>query len=241
MASPFARPPPPYSPEHPHVILDHEKLPSVMADLPPQLPSDSPKPRGLRGKDGDIFHLAPSAALTLLARYTELLVRMTGDVPPNPPPSDPTTPANSCQDRRHSGGGYYFASSASSVVDGIRIKSPISTPESEGDDVFRQGKSIIHYGSVDDTTHYGMIARKFWCKTAPEIPIEEYLFRYVSPHLIPSLCVLAHAIPNTAQPPGPRFSRSGGFRNSCFLLLSPMYIVFSRYPAAHTLWQDGVP
>jgi len=186
MASPFARPPPPYSPEHPHVILDHEKLPSVMADLPPQLPSDSPKPRGLRGKDGDIFHLAPSAALTLLARYTELLVRMTGDVPPNPPPSNPTTPANSSQDRRHSGGGYYFASSASSVVDGIRIKSPISTPESEGDDVFGQGKSIIHYGSVDDTTHYGMISRKFWCKTAPEIPIEEYLFRYVSPHLIPS-------------------------------------------------------
>jgi len=226
MTSPFASPPPPYSPEHPHVILDHEKLPSVMADLPPQLPSDSPKPRGLRGKDGDIFHLAPSAALTLLARYTELLVSMTGDVPPTPPPSNPATPGSTCQDRRHSGGGYYFASSASSVVDGIRIKSPISTPESEGDDIFGEGKSIIHHGGVDDTTHYGTIARKFWCKTAPEIPIEEYLFRYVTPHLIPSH---HYAFSRTPSPiphtlPGLDFLVPGGFAPLVFFFF-PLHSV----------------
>lgn len=204
MTSPFASPPPPYSPQHPHVILDHEKLPSVMADLPPQLPSDSPKPRGLRGKDGDIFHLAPSAALTLLARYVELLVSMTGDVPPTPPPSNPTTPRSTSQERRHSEGGYYFYSSPSSIVDGIRIKSPVSPPESESDNMEEEGTSIIHHGGVDDKMHYGTIARKFWCKTAPEVPIEEYLFRYVISHHI-MMCLRAQHRNRTPSRSSPDF------------------------------------
>jgi hypothetical protein len=197
LTSPFASPPPPYSPEHPHIILDHEKLPSVMVDLPPPLPSDSPKPRGLRGKDGDIFHLAPSAALTLLARYVELLVSMNGDIPPTPPPSNPTTAPGSpgcglcpgpcsergaCAERRqHCTGKYYFGPSAGvkEDVEGVQFKSPVTPPDSETEAEECEGTSIIHHGGVDDNMHYGTIARKFWSKTAPEVPIEEYLFRYV--------------------------------------------------------------
>ncbi|KAA8895506.1 cyclin-domain-containing protein [Sphaerosporella brunnea] len=187
MTSPFASPPPPYSPEHPHIILDHEKLSTAMTDLPPQLPSDSPKPRGLRGKDGDIFHLAPSAALTLLARYVELLVSITGDIPPTPPLSTSTTPGgdqcsspcsarSKSSERRKSGASHYFCAAATAEgVDGVRIKAPITPPDSESDEC--EGTSIIHHGGVDDRMHYGTIARKFWSKAAPEIPIEEYLFR----------------------------------------------------------------
>jgi hypothetical protein len=182
MMSPFTSPPPPYSPEHPHAILDHEKVPAVMADLPPPLceirANESPKPRGLRGKDGDIFHLTPSAALTLLARYAELLVSMTGDLLPTPPPSNPTTPSGIYTERRNSEGGYYFGPPSSQNVDGIRIRSPVTPPASECGFDSGESASVIHHGGVDDTTHYGTISRKFWSKSAPEIPIEDYLFRY---------------------------------------------------------------
>ncbi|CCX04538.1 Similar to Cyclin-U2-1; acc. no. Q9SHD3 [Pyronema omphalodes CBS 100304] len=178
MSSPFASPPPPYSPEHPHVILDHEKVPTVMADLPPEFheDTDSPKPRGLRGKDGDIFHLAPSGALTLLSRYVELLVSMTGDLLPTPPTSHPTTPS---AERRDSTGDYCFGSPTN---ENRESTPPASDTDSEA------GESVIHHGGVDDTTHYSTIARKFWSKSAPEVPIEDYLFR------IQRFCPLSTAV-----------------------------------------------
>ena len=233
MTSPFTSPPPPYSPQHPHVMLDHEKVPTVVSDPPPPLPpscelgpGQSPGPRGLRGADGDIFHLAPSAALTLMARNIELLVRVTGDLP-TPPASSPATPSDSYSTASSSDGGdgggsgaclepaspdagYYFGSpSAPDHIDGIKIRSPLTPPPAPGDRTgcvgghggvrvwaggaggvcggggggccgggFDSGTSIIHHGGVDDRTHYGTIARKFWSKSAPETPIEEYLFRY---------------------------------------------------------------
>ncbi|KAF8252855.1 cyclin-domain-containing protein [Wilcoxina mikolae CBS 423.85] len=192
MTSPFTSPPPPYSPEHPHVILDHEKVPAIMADLPPPLceigAEESPKPRGLRGKDGDIFHLTPSAALTLLARYVELLVSMTGDLLPTPPPSNPNTPSGTYTERRNSEGGYYFGPPNCQNVDGIRIRSPMTSPACEVRFDCREASKVIHHGGVDDTTHYGTIARKFWSKSAPEIPIEDYLFR------IQRFCPLSTAV-----------------------------------------------
>lgn len=185
IVSPFVRPPPPYSPEHPHIILDHEKIPSKMADHPPPFPPsandgcESPEPRGLKGKDGDIFHLAPSAALTLLSRYIELLISTSDNVPLTPPPSNPATPKH----QTAVASVYYFgdvgagtsASGCSDLVDGVQTK---SREDSSGcAEATAQPMSVIHHGGVEDSLHYAAISRKFWCKTAPKTPVEEYLFR----------------------------------------------------------------
>ncbi|KAI5779753.1 cyclin-domain-containing protein [Geopyxis carbonaria] len=211
MTSPFTSPPPPYSPEHPHIILDHQKLPQTPSDPPPPLLSgdlaiESPKPRGMKGKDGDIFHMSPTTALTLLARSVELLVSMSGDGPPTPPASTPNTPgANtpgapsdaSVDDEHHDvhrsmESSFFFPAPSTSnsnneEFDGVRMRqggrmrqrdneqpaSPESLQLLESD----SPRSVIHHGGVDDSLHYGTIKRKFWCKSVPETPLEEYLFR----------------------------------------------------------------
>ncbi|KAG5985012.1 hypothetical protein E4U55_002119 [Claviceps digitariae] len=51
------------------------------------------KPRGdARGNGDDLFSLPATEALRLLSASVELLVRMTGDIPPTPPPKTPTDP-----------------------------------------------------------------------------------------------------------------------------------------------------
>lgn len=66
---PFLSPSPPYSPQHPHLVLDHDKL----APAPPLDPQTS-----------EIFDLQPSAALQLLARSVEFLLAQ----PPQSPPAE---------------------------------------------------------------------------------------------------------------------------------------------------------
>ncbi|KAL7267048.1 hypothetical protein RUND412_010380 [Rhizina undulata] len=198
MISPFTSPPPPYSPQHPHIILDHEKIPR--ADIPPPphsavapaahasgtMTSDSApsiKPRGLRGEEWDIFHLPPTTALILLSRSIELLVSLTGDVPPSPPPSDPSTPeaesdlepAPPPSVERDLTTGFCFGSAGPGEVDGVIIKRRSSKEDNKDEASENGGKSVVD--SLRQSQQYGAITRKFWCRTAPEIPIEDYLFR----------------------------------------------------------------
>jgi hypothetical protein len=64
----------------------------------PQLVEDVPEPRleisspELAAQSDDIFHVSPLAALKLLGAGIEALVRITGDIPPTPPPTSPTIP-----------------------------------------------------------------------------------------------------------------------------------------------------
>ncbi|KAK8048171.1 cyclin-domain-containing protein [Apiospora phragmitis] len=75
------------------------------ADLPPPapIPSDDPRlivqartPPPLHHAPSissqDLFKLSPIAALKLLSGGIEALVRVTGDIPPTPPPTSPTIP-----------------------------------------------------------------------------------------------------------------------------------------------------
>lgn len=73
---------------------------SEMPPPPPPVPSSDPRLR-IDPEDGpgapvadqhDLFQLSPIDALHLLSASIELLVRMTGDVPPTPPPRTPTNP-----------------------------------------------------------------------------------------------------------------------------------------------------
>ncbi|RBQ75113.1 hypothetical protein FVER14953_05581 [Fusarium verticillioides] len=66
-------PPPPVPSSDPHLIADDPSAPKASAD------------HGL-------FEMSSAEALALLSAGVELLVRITGDVPPTPPPKSPTVP-----------------------------------------------------------------------------------------------------------------------------------------------------
>lgn len=78
--------------------------PSPVRDLPPPpVPSSDPRlsidsnkspadSTSMNNDDYDLFKLKPIDALQLLSASVELLVRITGDVPPTPPPKTPTDP-----------------------------------------------------------------------------------------------------------------------------------------------------
>ncbi|KAM5351103.1 hypothetical protein ACJ41O_003826 [Fusarium nematophilum] len=68
-------PPPPVPSSDPHLIDDAHS-------------AAAPKPVA----DHGLFEMAPSEALALLSAGVELLVRITGDIPPTPPPKSPTVP-----------------------------------------------------------------------------------------------------------------------------------------------------
>lgn len=115
-----------------------------------------------------------------------------------PPPSNESSAAPSPSDERPPDEGFDRAFGPNEYcffpgvpqdagLDGIRIKerkrdanllTPSSmasaeTPESD------HPRSVIHHGGVDDSQHYGAITKKFWGKAAPNVPVEDYLFRYV--------------------------------------------------------------
>lgn len=67
------------------------------APPPPPVPSSDPRlaivdDKGTTTDDNDLFKLPAVEALRLLSASVELLVRMTGDIPPTPPPKTPTIP-----------------------------------------------------------------------------------------------------------------------------------------------------
>lgn len=79
--SPVHEPPPPPVPSSdPRLSIDHDRSP------PDATPADD------SNDEHDLFKLKPSDALQLLSASVELLVRITGDVPPTPPPKTPTDP-----------------------------------------------------------------------------------------------------------------------------------------------------
>ncbi|KAM0256102.1 hypothetical protein ACHAQJ_005189 [Trichoderma viride] len=73
-------PPPPVPSSDPRLSIDHDTSPGNST------PTDN------SNDEYDLFKLKPIDALQLLSASVELLVRITGDVPPTPPPKTPTDP-----------------------------------------------------------------------------------------------------------------------------------------------------
>ncbi|RFU76669.1 pho85 cyclin-7 [Trichoderma arundinaceum] len=73
-------PPPPVPSSDPRLSIDNDRSPGHST------PTDN------SNDEHDLFKLKPSEALQLLSASVELLVRITGDVPPTPPPKTPTDP-----------------------------------------------------------------------------------------------------------------------------------------------------
>jgi hypothetical protein len=73
-------PPPPVPSSDPRLSIDNDRSPANST------PTDD------SNDEYDLFKLKPIDALQLLSASVELLVRITGDVPPTPPPKTPTDP-----------------------------------------------------------------------------------------------------------------------------------------------------
>lgn len=69
--------------------------------------------------------------------------------------------------------GFPFGSDSNCDLDGVKVKKRQATPFQE-----EEGKFIA--AGVDNALQYGAITRKFWSKSIPEIPIEDYIFRFVA-------------------------------------------------------------
>lgn len=112
---------------------------------------------------------------------------MTGDVPPTPPPSDPTTPE--MQEELHPTAvdrdpstGFCFGKPMTEDLDGVLIKHKQDYADDSDDDFLSNGGEIKIIGAgAKGIYQNASITRKFWSKAAPEIPIEDYLFRFVFP------------------------------------------------------------
>lgn len=142
----------------------------VIPTLQPSLPEDDIIPDNL-----DIFVLSPVAALKMLCRSIDILVKFTGDVPPTPPVrSRHQSPVryngaeegkeNSAPERSHSGDNIDAAPFA---------KTPIGSPEAH----HSEPTTIVGAHAEPIYVQHGAIARKFYSKRPPPISTEEYLMR----------------------------------------------------------------
>lgn len=164
----------------------------------------------------DVFTLAPIAALKMLCGSIETLVRITGDVPPTPPISQPNTPnlgvisAEKENVARHAReGGRRKSSEGVGDIDGVpsKAKTPIGSPEAHPTEPLH----IIGGETQPLSVQHGAIARKFYSKKPPPIVLEKYLLRlheycpmstavYLATSLyIHRLAVVERIIPVTAR------------------------------------------
>lgn len=124
----------------------------------------------------DIFTLDAVAALKLLCRGTQLLVDMTGDVPPTPAARSPgPQPAVSTETpRKQSLHPHGFGSRSNEEhIDGVPFqRTPIGSPEAH------MHEPIVHGASSQPAViQYAALVRKFYSKRPPPISLEDYLTR----------------------------------------------------------------
>jgi hypothetical protein len=139
----------------------------------------------------DVFTLPPVTALKLLCAGIEALVRITGDVPPTPPPSYPTTPnmrgmqaekenivrshsftkLNMWQDTPRTPSG---STGGAQGIDGVTFrKTPLGSPEIQPTEPY----IVIGANAEPLNLQHSAITRKFYSKQPPPISLEDYLMR----------------------------------------------------------------
>ena len=171
----------------PNLVLPAAPRPSADQGMQipvPRIGEDLGEPP--EGLEMDVFTLSPIAALKMLCSFVDDLVQITGDVPPTPPVSLPSSPKvqilhaekeyvigpgrqheNRVSRRRSS-------CSGSEELDGIQIrKTPIGSPEAGPTEPFH----IVGSNMEPLYIQHGAITRKFYSKKPPPIALEEYLLR----------------------------------------------------------------
>ena len=146
-------PPPPPSPS----------ADTTAASIDPTYSEKSDKPLRLSNEEWDITSISALAALQMFIEALERLAETTGDVPPTPPVSKPTTPSREEDDplRRTSTGSMPYPP--------ITIGSPEAHP--------REPITVVGGDAEDVTLQHAAIARRFFSKVAPPFSLSEYLIR----------------------------------------------------------------
>jgi Cyclin len=138
-------------------------------------PIASPPPDdGAIPEDVDIFVLSPVAALKMLCRSIDSLVKLTGDVPPTPP----LRSRNASPTRNPSLGSRSRNASRENIAFSVPEKAEvpqtaIGSPEAH----HNEPVNIIGAHAEPVYIQQGAIARKFYSKRPPPISTEEYLMR----------------------------------------------------------------
>lgn len=157
--------PPPPLPAAPDPSTDPGVVPPIVS--PPL--DDGALPDNL-----DIFVLSPVAALKMLCRSIDSLVKLTGDVPPTPPLkwSNDTSlhiPPMESRSRNTSKENMAFLATQKAELP----KTAIGAPEAHHNEPVH----IIGAHAEPVYIQQGAIARKFYSKRPPPISTEEYLMR----------------------------------------------------------------
>lgn len=172
--------------------------PNPNADQPvsgidPLFNERSDQPLRLESAEWDINSISATGALRMLQLALEKLTDATGDVPPTPPISRPTTPTN-----RHDS---TTDSNSDASYGNLRIGSPEAHPQEPIREIGQNAEE--HY------IQHAAIARRFFSKVPPPFSITDYLSRQhtwcphspgvylAAAHYIHRLCVSDLAVPAT--------------------------------------------
>jgi hypothetical protein len=163
--------PPPPQPPAPDPSKDRGVIPPIK--------SPAPDEDGL--EELDIWALTPLAALKMLCRGVDTLVRLTGDIPPTPPVRSRAQSPERVQGSKalppfqHKENlAPQRSRSGDHEIDGVPFtKTPIGSPEAH------MSEPIHDVGADAEPTYiqHAAIARKFYSKRPPPITTEEYLLR----------------------------------------------------------------
>ncbi|KAI9692932.1 MAG: hypothetical protein M1822_004927 [Bathelium mastoideum] len=201
-------PPPPNPSSDPGVI---PRIASTAATSLPTPPADV--------GNWDIMSMAPETALKLLCDAVDALAVATGDVPPTPPVSRPSTPRSSFSVNKENASPRTSRPGTPSAVPGSDISSPsfkripIGSPEAHPHEpaVPPSDDHDVHAKLRRSHTQYETVARKFFSKKPPPISLEAYLERLhrycpmstavylASGAYIHSICVEERSVPITAR------------------------------------------
>ncbi|KAI9723419.1 MAG: hypothetical protein M1812_001303 [Candelaria pacifica] len=174
--------PPPRQPRPPNPARDAAVVPEIVSPIDEKTISIPEDP------EIDIFTVSPVAILKMLCGSLEALVLLTGDAPPTPPIILPRTfrmeelqletqsaPKKSDidlveQEKFHDSP----SAIASDDIEGTAFRrTPIGSPESRAS----HPPTIIGANAESEAVQQSTIARKFYSRRPPPIPLEEYLLR----------------------------------------------------------------
>jgi len=173
----FILPPPPNPSSDPHLAIS-----AGGEDSDASLPSPS---------SHDVFTISPVTALKLLCAGIEALVRITGDIPPTPPPTHSTPPnmrgmQAEKENIARSNSYKNFAdlhkrprtpsdsSGGSDDIDGVNFKKTIiGSPDLTPTEPY----IVIGENAEPLNVQHSAITRKFYSKQPPPISLEDYLMR----------------------------------------------------------------
>ncbi len=157
--------PPPTLPSAPDPSTDPGVVPPI---------ASPPHDDGTVPEDLDVFVLSPVAALKMLCRSIDSMVKLTGDIPPTPPVrsrngSPMHSPSLGSRSRNSSKENVAFSAEQKKEVPETAIGSPEA----------HQNEPILVIGAHAEPVYIqqGAIARKFYSKRPPPISTEAYLMR----------------------------------------------------------------